>query len=140
MWRTQTTTPTRTGQTQAQSGFFLTEPLTLNSCRSLVYASGNESIIYFTDLFKPIKTYVYARKKHPFANYPAAKHPNAANLRLQTYDKKTVVFFIKTARSSTLALAIIFQIKVFFTKVSVPVKKYNCLNILVVSLELSDYW
>ena len=29
---------------------------------------------------------LYAREKHPFASYPAAKHPNAANLGLQTYD------------------------------------------------------
>ena len=64
--------------------FFQTEPLTLNSCRSLDYARGNESIIYVTDLCKPIEIYVYARKKHPFASYPAAKHPNTANLRLQT--------------------------------------------------------
>ena len=70
-----------------QPRFFRTEPLILNSCRSLDYARGNEPIIYFTDLCKPIETCIYARKKHPFASYPAAKHPNASNLRLQTYDK-----------------------------------------------------
>ena len=31
--------------------------------------------------------YIYARKKHPFASYPAAKHPKTTNLLLQTYDK-----------------------------------------------------
>ena len=36
----------------------------------------------------------YARKKHPFASYTAAKHPNAANLRLQKYYKKPVDFLI----------------------------------------------
>ena len=55
------------------------------------------------------KIYIYARKKHPFASYPTAKYPNAANLRLQTYDKKPVDFFNNTARASTLALAIIFK-------------------------------
>ena len=64
----------------------------------------------FTDLCKLIETYIYARKKHPFASYPAAKHPNPANLRLQTYDKKTVDFINNTARALTLALAIILQI------------------------------
>ena len=58
------------------------------------------------------KTYIYGRKKHPFAIYPAAKHPNAANLRLQTYDKKRVDFFNNTARASTLTLPIIFKIQV----------------------------
>ena len=56
---------------------FQSETLTLNSFRGLDYARCNESIIYFTDLCKPIETYVYARKKYPFASYPAAKHPNA---------------------------------------------------------------
>ena len=53
---------------------FLSETLTLNSCRSLDYARANKSIIYFTDLCNPIETYIYAIKKHPFASYPAAKH------------------------------------------------------------------
>ena len=91
-----------------------------------MHARGNESIIYFTDLCKPIETYIYARKKHPFASYPAAKHPNAANLRLQTYDKKPVDCFNNTARSTTLALAIIFEIQVpsqkfpFLLKYTIP--------------------
>ena len=51
-------------------------------------------------------------KKHPFASYSAAKHLKAANLRLQSYDKNQLTFFINTARASTLALAIIFTIQV----------------------------
>ena len=66
----------------------------MNFCRSLDYAHGKESVIYFTDLCKPIETYIYARKKHPFASYPAAKHPNAANLRLQTCDKNPADFLV----------------------------------------------
>ena len=62
---------------------FQSETLPLNSFRSLDYARGNESIIYFTDLCKP---------KNTFASYPAAKHPNAINLRLQIYDKRSVNF------------------------------------------------
>ena len=34
---------------------------TLNSCRSLGYARGNESIIIY-NLCKPIETYIYAKK------------------------------------------------------------------------------
>ena len=67
----------RTKQRRALSRFFQAESLTLNSRHSVDYARGNESIIYFTDLCKPVETYIYARKKHPFAIYPAAKHPNA---------------------------------------------------------------
>ena len=74
--------------------FFQSETLILNSCRSLDYARGNESIIYFTDLCKPIENNIYVKKKHPFASYPAAKHPNEANLRLQTYDKNQWTFLI----------------------------------------------
>ena len=93
-WHTQTTTPTRNEQIRTQPLFFQSEPLTLNSCRSLDYARGNESIIYFTELCKPIETDIYARKKRPFASYPAAKHPNAANLRSQKYDKNQWTFLM----------------------------------------------
>ena len=110
LWLTQTTLPTKTEQTRAQSRFFRTEPLTLNLCCSLDYVRGNEYIIYFTDLCKPIETYIYARKKHPFASYSAEKHPNALNLRFQTYDKNQWTFFTNTTQASISALAIIFQI------------------------------
>ena len=69
-----------------------------------------------------IETYVYARKKHPFASCPVAKHPNAANLRLQIYDKNQWTFFNDTARASNLAPNL-----GSFAKVSAPVKKYNSL-------------
>ena len=95
---------TNTEQTRSQSRFFRTEPLIFNSCRSRDYALGNESIIYFTDPCKPMETYIYARKKHPFMSYPAAKHSNASNMRLQTYDKNLWTFFINTERASTLSL------------------------------------
>ena len=74
-------------QTWTQLWFFQCETLTSNSFRSLDYALGNESIIYFTDLCNPIETYIYARKKHLFASCPEPKHPNVANLLLQTYNK-----------------------------------------------------
>ena len=99
-------TPMGNELTRTQLRFFQSEAPTLNSCRSLNYAHGNESIIYYTDLCMPTETYIYARKKHSFASYPAAKHPNVANLRLQTYDKNQWTFFINTA------LAIILQIYV----------------------------
>ena len=103
-------TPTGAEKTRTLSRFPQREPLPLNSFHSFDYARGNESIIYFTDLGEPIETYIYARKKHPFASYPAAKHPNTSNLRLQTYDKNQWTFFINTARAYTLARAIMFKI------------------------------
>ena len=54
---------------------------TLNSCRSLGYARGHESIRIFNNLFKSIEIYIYAKNKHPFASHPAANHSNAAYLR-----------------------------------------------------------
>ena len=80
--------------------FFQSDPLLSNPFRSFDYARGNESIIYFIDLCKLIETYMYTRKKHP----------NAANLQSQTYDKNQWTFFNNTARASTLAFAIIFKI------------------------------
>ena len=97
--------PNKHGHSRASS-----EPLTLNSFRGFDYARGNDSIIYFTDLWKLMETYIYARKKHPFASYSAAKHPNASNLRLQKSDKNQWTFFINTARAPTLAHAIILKI------------------------------
>ena len=101
-----------TEQTWTLSRFFQSEPLPSNFFRNFHYAHGNESIIYFTDLCELIETYIYVRKKHPFASYPAAKHSNAANLRLQTYDKNQWTFFYNAARASVLALAIILKIHV----------------------------
>ena len=109
-------TPMETEQIRTQQLFFQSETLTLKSCCSIDYARSNESIIYFTDLCKPIETYIYARKRHPFTCYPAAKHPNAANLRLQTYDENQWTFCNNTARGSTLALAIIFKNQVSLQK------------------------
>ena len=43
----------------------------------------NESIIFQ----RSMQANNNGRKKLPFADYPAVKHPNAANLPLQTYEK-----------------------------------------------------
>ena len=114
-------TPMGNEQTRTLSRFSKSEPLLSNSFHSLDYARGNESIICFTDPCKTIKTHIYAMKKHPFASYSAAKHPNAANLRLQTYDKNSELFY-NTARVSTLALAIIFKTQVLLQKFSFLVR------------------
>ena len=90
--RAQTKTTMRNKWTRREWHFFRSETQTINPCHSLGYARGNESIVIFNDLWKPIKTHIYARKKNPFESYPAAKHPNTANLRLQTYDKNTLTF------------------------------------------------
>ena len=116
-------------QTRTQSRFFRSETLTLNSCRSLHYARGNESVIYFTNPCKPKEADIYARKKHPFVSYPAAKHPNASNLQLQTYEKNQWTLFNNTARASSLSSRNNFQNLGSFAKVSVPVKNYNFLNV-----------
>ena len=49
-------------QTRTPARFFQSETLTFNSCHSLDHAGGNDSIIYFTDLCKPIETYIYAKE------------------------------------------------------------------------------
>ena len=66
----------------------------LNSCHSLDYARDNESIIYFNDLCKPIEIYIYARKKHPFTSYPAAKHPKHSKFAITDMREKPVDFLL----------------------------------------------
>ena len=88
---------------------FQSKTLTLNFYRSLDYARGDDSILYFTDLCKPIETYIYDKKKHPFTISPAAKHPDAANLLLQKFDKNQWTSLI-TRTGVDLAPAISLQI------------------------------
>ena len=103
------------------SDAFENEPL--NSCRSLGYARSNKSISVFNYLCKPMELYIYVRKKHPFTSYPAAKHLNTTNLRLQTTEvicvtdiREKPVDFYDTARASTFAPAIILRIRALLQK------------------------
>ena len=84
----------RRRETNKHGQRFLQSALPSNPFCSFDHAGGNESIVYFTDLCKPIKTYIYAKKKHPFASYPTAEHSNAANLLLQTNNKNQWTFLI----------------------------------------------
>ena len=81
-----------------------------NKHETLGNARDNESIKYFNDLFKPIEIYVYARKKHPFTSYLAAKHPKHSQFAITDMREKPVNFFYCTTRSSTLAPAISLQL------------------------------
>ena len=58
------------------------------------------------------RTYIYAKKKHPFASYPAAKHPKHSKLAVADVRQKPVDLFNNTARAVTSALAIIFKSQV----------------------------
>ena len=58
------------------------------------------------DLCKPIETYIDARKKHPFASYPTAKHPKHSKFAITDIREKLVNFFYCLTRASTLAPAI----------------------------------
>ena len=86
-----------------QSKRMTVEQQTWNSCRSLHHARDNGPITYFNDLCKPIELYIYARKKHPFTSYPAAKHPKRSKLAITNMRKKPVNLFYCTTRPSTLA-------------------------------------
>ena len=52
---------------------------------------------------------IYARKKHPFTGYPAAKHPKHNKLAVTDMQEKPVVLFTDTARVPAFAPAIILQ-------------------------------
>ena len=82
---------------------------TLNFCRGLGRTRGHESIRIFNDLCKPIEIYIYVRKNHSFASYPAAKYLNAANSGLQTCDKRPVDLFTNAEGAPTLSPAMILQ-------------------------------
>ena len=99
-----------TEQTRTLPRFSKREPLPSNSFCSFDYAHGNESIIYFTDLCKPIKpTSLLGKKKHLQVCSKAHKRNKLAVTDIR---QKPVGFFNNTARASTLALAIIFKIQV----------------------------
>ena len=103
--------------------FSQSETLTLNSCHSLDYTRGNEYIIYFTDLCKLIETYIYARKKHPFARYPAAKHSK----QQICHTRKTSELFFLFNTGVDFSLRNNFANSGSFSKVSVRVHNYNSL-------------
>ena len=66
---------------------------TLNFCCSLYCARSNGSNIYFNDLSEPIEIYIYARKKHLFTTYPAAKHHKHSKFAITGMGEKPVDFF-----------------------------------------------
>ena len=125
MWCTQTNTPTGNEQTRKQSRFFQNEAVTLNSCRSLDNARGNESIIYFMDLCKPIETYIDARKKHPFASYSTAKHPKHSKLAITYIREKLANFFDCFNTGVEFSSRNNFANSDSFAKVSAPAHNYN---------------
>ena len=52
------------------------------------------SLLYlFNEPFTPLGIYLYARKKHPFANNPAAKHPKHNKVVVTDIKDKPVNFF-----------------------------------------------
>ena len=125
LWRTQIKAPTGNEQTRTQSHFFQSETLTLNSCRSPDYACGDEFVIYFTDPCKPIETYISVRKRHPFASYPAAKHPKQSKFAVTNIPEKPVNFFYCSTRALTLVSAIILLTQV-------PLQKFPFLFISII--------
>ena len=85
----------------------------------------------FTDLCKPIKTYIYARKKHPFASYPAAKHPKHSKFVITDIREKPVSFFHCSTRAPTLVSAIILLTQV-------PLQKFRFLFIFIIPCSKSN--
>ena len=65
----------------------------LYSCRSLGYAGGNKSIIFFNNLCKLIEIYIYVRTKHPFTSYPAEKHPKQQTCGYRHTTKTSGLFY-----------------------------------------------
>ena len=64
LWRTQTNNDDENRINTKTVTLFQNRTQTFNFCRSLGYVHGNMSIIFFNDLCKPIRIYIYARKKH----------------------------------------------------------------------------
>ena len=99
LWRTQTKTPTRKTDLELLSQF---------------------------SLCKPTETYIYARKKHPFASYSAAKHLKHSKFAITNIREKPVNFFYCSTRASTLVSAI-------YLKTQVPLQKFSFLFIIIIS-------
>ena len=136
--------PAETEQTRTLSRFFpkwitielspliLCESLPSNSFRSLGYARGNESIIYFTDLCKPIETYIYAKKNTHLQVIPQQRTQTQQTCGYRHTTKNQWTYFHNAARGSTLALAIIFIIQVPLQKFPILLRyTIPCLNELL---------
>ena len=105
--------------------FFQSDPLPSNSFNSFDYARGNESIFYFTHLCKPIETYIYARKKHPFSSYPEAKQTQQTCGYKHTTKTSEPFLFRRTGVDFSFRNN--FKTSGSFPKVSIPGKIYNSL-------------
>ena len=107
LWRTQTNNDDENRINTKTVTLFQNGTQTFNFCCSLGY--GNMSIIFFNDFCKAIRIYIYARKKHLFISYLAAKHPKHSKFAVINIREKTVNFFNDTARALSLCPAIILQ-------------------------------
>ena len=130
-------TPTGSEQTRTIPRFSQSEPLLSNPFRSFDYARGNESIIYFIDLCKPIETYIYARKKHPFASYPAAKHPKHSKFAIYRHTTKNSELFLLFNTGVDFSLRNNFANLGFFAKVFVLLRSIIPCSDCQLNLELS---
>ena len=99
--------------------FFPKWNINIKLLSQLDYARGNKSIKLFNDLWKPIKIYIYARKKRPFTSYQTAKHPKHSKFVITSMRGIPVDFFPCMTRVMTLAPAIILQ-KFFFVQAIIP--------------------
>ena len=83
------------------------------------------SLFYFPAIKKPIKTYIYVRKKRSFTSYPAAKHLKYSKFAITDIREKLVNFFYCSTRASTLVSATILLTQV-------PLQKFPFLFIIII--------
>ena len=79
----------RNEKTRRQWCFFRGETQTLNFYRGLEYARSKKFVIFFNNQCNPIEICIYARKKHLFTSYPAAKHLKKWQICYYTHARKT---------------------------------------------------
>ena len=119
--------------------FSQSRKLTLNFYRSLGYACGSESIIYFTYLCKPIETYIYAMKKSTICKSSPSKTPKTQQICHYRHTRKTGDIFLLFNMGVDFSLRNNFANSGCFAKVSVPVHIYNSLIFTILNLELFTY-
>ena len=85
--------------------------------------------IYFNDLGELIEIYIYARKKHTFTSYSAAKHPKHSKFAITDIPDQPVNLFIVQQFASVSTISLLTQ---------VPLQKFPFLFIIIISWVASN--
>ena len=124
LWRTQTKTPMGSEQTRTQLHFFKMKHQHRTAVTVLAMHAVT-SLLFISPIYASQYKHTYAKKKHSFASYHAAKHPKRSIFAITNIREKPANFFYCSTPASTLVSAIILQTQV-------PLQKFPFLFIIII--------